>query len=330
LWLVDRVVRAYRSSRGCRVIEFKPIDCGVAGHVVRLRVRAAGAVDRFVAGQYVFLNVAELSLYEWHPFTIASIAARTPGELEFLIKSSGYATWTSRLYGMANAHIMRSQDGEHAPGELRRVSDHGDNDNFKAPPAITLSIDGPYGGQLEMSRYQTVLLLAGGIGITPIKSHFDTIRAAHRHAHAVNSPMSPELNRSAFSPTSPSSRCPSRVHLMWVLRDPSLVSLLRESLDEATGPGTPFTVRLFLSDRGQWEAEQRDLKPDSNNDLPRSISQLIVRHRPDLDAELDKGLAHIDGSSTLLFVCGPDSMVADARVVAARHGWDFHHETFEL
>lgn len=116
-------------------------------HQVIVAEKAGSDVHRFVlspinkgieyrAGQYAFIRFIDSSLpKESHPFSIVS----SSGDLEFLIKESG--DFTSRL-------------SEAKAGDI-------------------VSVDGPYGNffkENEINGDKPVVLLAGGIGITPFLS----------------------------------------------------------------------------------------------------------------------------------------------------------------
>ncbi|KAL6065049.1 Ferric reductase [Balamuthia mandrillaris] len=141
-WFVDRCIRAYRSATAAEIISAIHHDLGGVGRVVSLRLRAPFA---YRPGHYCFINVSQLSLFQWHPFTIAGA---DKNEVELHIKVMGEATFTSRL-----ADAVR--DGL----------------------TLTVNVDGPYGLPIEFGRYQQICLVAGGIGITPCKAIIEALAA---------------------------------------------------------------------------------------------------------------------------------------------------------
>ncbi|KAF0774407.1 hypothetical protein AaE_001893 [Aphanomyces astaci] len=94
----------------------------------------------FQPGMYLYLKVPELSTFEWHPFTISS--APEDELLTLHIRVAG--DWTSAL------HNRLKQQGI---------------------PLPSVAIDGPVGApSMEYANYSTVVLIGGGIGVTPFAS----------------------------------------------------------------------------------------------------------------------------------------------------------------
>ena len=115
----------------------KVFEAGKDAYAVILDQRK-GEVFDYIPGQFAFLSFisGELSREE-HPFTISSTPTR-PSNLHITIRCSG--DWTGLI------------------GRLR--------------PGDKAVINGPYGlfSQLVNSRYRELIMIAGGIGITPMLS----------------------------------------------------------------------------------------------------------------------------------------------------------------
>ncbi|ETV78069.1 hypothetical protein H257_08280 [Aphanomyces astaci] len=94
----------------------------------------------FQPGMYLYLKVPELSTFEWHPFTISS--APEDEVLTLHIRVAG--DWTSALHNRLKQHAI---------------------------PLPSVAIDGPVGApSMEYANYSTVVLIGGGIGVTPFAS----------------------------------------------------------------------------------------------------------------------------------------------------------------
>ena len=91
-------------------------------------------------GQYIFLSVPEISLFEWHPFSVSSSPLQSVVTLH--IRKAG--TWTTALYELA----QKKQQ-------------------------VSILFEGPYGSvavDLMSNRYKMVILFSGGIGVTPMQA----------------------------------------------------------------------------------------------------------------------------------------------------------------
>jgi predicted ferric reductase len=138
-------------------------------------------------GQYVFINIPEIDLNEWHPFTVSS--APVDGVTTHHIKSMGDTEWTGKLYTMA-----QEMDSLQKWEKAERLA------NMRA------AIDGPYGVPLRVANYTHLLLVAGGIGVTPLIAVFRQL-----YLQATNSakPVNSHLRS---------------VRLVWIMRSPSEIA----------------------------------------------------------------------------------------------------------
>ncbi|XP_063676266.1 cytochrome b-245 heavy chain-like [Bolinopsis microptera] len=103
------------------------------------------------AGQYVFLQCSELSIFEWHPFTLTT--APEEDYLSVHIRKSG--DWTASLLKAVAGHSKDKTTKEGKRAEL----------NFK------IAVDGPYGTPSDdIFKYKTTVSIGAGVGVTPYAS----------------------------------------------------------------------------------------------------------------------------------------------------------------
>merc|ERR1712166_1291279 len=145
LYFVDRLIR---HSRGCKVVGGLSVTAqgriDSAHAITRLEIQTLdGLAPMFEAGQYGFINVPEISALQWHPFTISS--APCEEKLQFNIKTMGSGTWTESLHQLASS----CQHLEMLP---------------------QVNYDGPYGLGLDWQQYERIILVVGGVGVTPALS----------------------------------------------------------------------------------------------------------------------------------------------------------------
>lgn len=278
LYLVDRYLRfakaAVVASTDFELVSASCLDSvGVddaAATVVRLEYRTEHLQHE--AGQLAWIHVAEVSLLEWHPFTLSS----SPGDATRThhIKVRGdEGSWTRRL---ADVVRQRGADG------------------------LTLSVDGPYGTPPGLRRYDRVLFVAGGIGVTPIASILAELLAS-------------EDDNEIFA-----------ARLLWIAKSRRLFDIFADRLRLADLVARTGAVGLSASLFETAAAADIDKANASANE----DGLRVARGRPDLDAEF-RAFAP-DSDDVLCFVCGPPELVDAASRAAFRHGVDFHAETFEL
>lgn len=90
----------------------------------------------YSAGQYVLLQVPQISFFQWHPFTISSCRSNT---LQVHIKLEG--DWTTKLRDLDTSKNIR------------------------------VGIDGPFGAPAQrFYDYDHSIIIGGGIGITPFSA----------------------------------------------------------------------------------------------------------------------------------------------------------------
>jgi len=98
---------------------------------------------KYKAGQYVFVNVPSVSHLQWHPYSLTSGPNANPGEVFFHLKEAGEAedSWTRKVVEAGRA------------GQL------------------DMRIDAFYGDYSEeLAHKKAVVLVGGGIGVTPMIS----------------------------------------------------------------------------------------------------------------------------------------------------------------
>ena len=174
---------------------------------------------QFRCGDYVFINIPEISKFEWHPFTISS-----PPELQGLfslhIRAAG--GWTKALHrrlarpqpSKAQLRNKVSPESEAGLGEVR----------------LRVLIDGPHSAPSStVFSSEHAVLVATGIGVTPFASILQSLLQRVRTGQSTG-----QLRRLDF---------------IWVNREyRSLQWFLLLLRDLETSVSTNFlTVQLFVT-----------------------------------------------------------------------------------
>jgi NAD(P)H-flavin reductase len=121
---------------------------------------------RWRPGQYVYLRMPGISVFENHPFTIASLCSEDfPSEY-----GEGYRDMV----------LVFRPFGGFTRKVLNNALDHGPWHTYRA------FVDGPYGGmQRRIEAFDDVVLIAGGSGITAIVSQLLSLIKKMRDGKAV-------------------------------------------------------------------------------------------------------------------------------------------------
>ncbi|XP_071701176.1 ferric reduction oxidase 7, chloroplastic-like isoform X2 [Rutidosis leptorrhynchoides] len=146
LFMLDRFLRFFQSRKTVDILSAKCLPSGTVELVISkppgLRYNALG---------WVFIQIRELSWLQWHPFSVSSSPLDGDNHLAVLIKVLG--DWTEKLKGR-----ISSVTGD------KSVTDSLLQPNF----ALKASIEGPYGHESPyFLTYENLILVAGGIGISP-------------------------------------------------------------------------------------------------------------------------------------------------------------------
>ncbi|OSX73467.1 hypothetical protein BU14_0346s0019 [Porphyra umbilicalis] len=151
LYVMDRGLRWAQTHKG--VVSLRPDDPAamrmVSPSIARL---ALPRVFTWSPGQYAELRVPSLSRTEWHPFTIAS--APHEEHMVFFVKGGG--NWTSGLCDAVREAAAAAASGA-SVGAAAAAATH-----------IEVHVRGPFGAPAQHTgQYSRVLLIAGGVGVTP-------------------------------------------------------------------------------------------------------------------------------------------------------------------
>lgn len=134
-------------------------------------------------GSYFFICYDEITKFEWHPLSLIS---QDQGNLLFCIKDMGHNTWSNKLKKY-------------------------DNKNYDNMNIInrTVYIQGPYGHlnlNYEKNNYKYILIIAGGIGITPMIPILNDINSLYNNYKLTNM---------------------KKIYVIWVVKHSSLIIPLK-------------------------------------------------------------------------------------------------------
>ncbi|MCJ1409773.1 hypothetical protein MMC19_003856 [Ptychographa xylographoides] len=171
-------------------------------------------------GQFVYLRMPGISVFENHPFTVASLCSDDfPSEYgeeyrDMIIVFRPFGGFTRKV---VNAGL------ENGPWQTYRAF-----------------IDGPYGGmQRELAAFDTVILFAGGSGITAIVSQLLDLIKKMRDGRAVT----------------------KQVHVVWALKRPETMEWFKEELRICRQFAPPDSVQcqFFVTTAKRYDPQATQL-----------------------------------------------------------------------
>jgi len=348
LYLLDRMIRFFRSRRSWQFVSTRVLANGMDGQVTELVLRYPGF--RFNAGDYCFIRIPAVSMLEWHPFSISSgPSPRDDGRLRFHCLDMGRGTWTGRLAAL-------TKKGQALHDDI---------------PAFTkIEVDGPHGKlTMPIDKYPVIILAAGGVGVTPILSVLEDLynrRHQMPHLSAVHFIWA-SRHHEAFTEWFPDflkhihSEKESKfyLHLYWTdrkNRPPHLIpvpvssaSLKNRNVLAATQtmgefqPGSvsgPQPPKAAVRNGGGGAEGESLLSTGGRSDHLykledplADVSELPIdrMHRPDYATLFDVFSRNADSHQEVcVLACGPKDMIEAAQNAALERGFAFHKETYFL
>eukprot|EP00475_Leptophrys_vorax_P041730 TRINITY_DN78775_c0_g1_i1.p1 TRINITY_DN78775_c0_g1~~TRINITY_DN78775_c0_g1_i1.p1 ORF type:complete len:982 (+),score=244.37 TRINITY_DN78775_c0_g1_i1:113-2947(+) len=270
---LDRVLRLFWGAWPTKTVRIE-----VIGNAVRVTFKKHCA-GRYKVGQYVFLNFPSIEFLEWHPFTLAN----GPDEehLEVLIK--GLGDHTKKMIAAAQA----SQQ-------------------------VWIRVDGPYGKwPFNFTRFKGVVLVAGGVGVTPSMALIRHVFNINRNGADVDTRL-------------------TDVFFVWSAKNEREFEWYQEMLVEA------MKRSALKSDKYPTLHVYAHITQPSGEGF--ALPEFVRSGRPNLDevfSRVDQLAAPAEQLRVAVVACGPALMVNDAwdqtvKRTGGNRRFDFHHETFEF
>jgi len=291
----------------------------VSGDVTRVDIWFS-SVFHWKPSQHVFLRFNDISALDNHPFTIATAES---------VSNSG-----SHLVFLPRAHA----------GFTRKLLSYTQDHSSMGDKAVTTPvwIDGPYGGLSHSlhHRYDTLILLAGGTGITACFSWIqDIVLGIHKQDSVYRI---------------------KRVVLVWAMKTPDAVQWLAdefrnlaETKERVNQASLEIRVHITggkrISNKGDsnqpYDSHASTAKEGETNVDTTPVDENIVSSSPlsyvtDLGATVHTGRPNMSsvlqdfvrqGERTMVIGCGPDTFRADlGNAVATAQSMVFKGEIVEL
>ncbi|OJJ49103.1 hypothetical protein ASPZODRAFT_150040 [Penicilliopsis zonata CBS 506.65] len=302
LYLAERLYREIRARRETEIIKVirHPYDA--------MEIQFSKPSFRYKAGQWLFLQVPEVSNTQWHPFTITSC----PFDPYVSVHVRQVGDFTRALGDALGCGPAQAKDleGLDPMGMYEIALQNGQ----KMPK---LRIDGPYGAPAEdVFENEIAIIIGTGIGVTPWASILKNIW------HLRSSPNPPRRLR--------------RVEFIWVCKDTTsfewfqslLSSLEAQSLSMAeTQGGSEFlrihtyltqrldpdtTANIYLNSAGQDVDPLTELRSGTNFGRP-NFKRLFAAMRDGLLTQAYMTGLNKSKSEVGVYFCGPNAAARQIR-----------------
>ncbi|XP_027123612.1 ferric reduction oxidase 8, mitochondrial-like isoform X2 [Coffea arabica] len=151
-----------------RVIQSRPKTCILSARVFPCRaIELTLPKDpklTYTPASIIFVKIPRISELQWHSFSITSSSSVDHHTMSVIIKSEGW--WTNALYNLVSAKPDREADQR---------------------KCLPIAVEGPYGSaSADFLSYDSLLLVAGGIGITPFLSILQEIASARSNGRRIH------------------------------------------------------------------------------------------------------------------------------------------------
>ena len=295
-WLVDVVIRymlVRKNKKRVEIAEITQIQPSL------VKICFPNNNFHYKAGQYVFLCVPELTMWEWHPFSLSS----SPNEKNVSLHVRVLGDWTKRLYELSG--------------------------NREA--CTKLWIDGPYGNctlNIDSEQYKLFILISGGIGITPLQSVCNQLIYEHIRGRILKKILFIWSVKDKFLYDSVSEN-----------PDAFYVKKLPRNLPYAFQPDVLIKhEHENVLDSFFHLTNVRNEKDFNKANIDPMHQKLLKFGRPNLPSYFDKikKLAKDQNESKVaILTCGPEPMMIEARKLCREYSgdgiqFDFHEETFNF
>ncbi|KAK0722876.1 ferric reductase like transmembrane component-domain-containing protein [Lasiosphaeria miniovina] len=292
LWVVDRVARLIRLGyRNIGAGGTRTLVEALPGGACRVTVTMARPWE-FKPGQHAYLYMPSVGYWQSHPFTVAwsdetdaasgeklpmdrqDVLSVKKTTVSFIIR--GRTGFTGALYTKASASV----DGKFS---------------------TKCFVEGPYRGSHRLHSYGTVMLFAGGIGITQAVPHVRDLVAGYSNGTAAT----------------------RKIVLVWIIQTPEHLEWIRPWMTEILAMEKRrevLRIMLFVS------------RPRSTKEIhsPSSTVQMFPG-RPNIDRLLGMEVENQIGTLAVT-VCGPGALSDDVRSAARNRQYqgsvDFVEEAF--
>ena len=223
-------------------------------------------------GCYFFLCFyKDISQFQWHPLSMVSNNNNT---LVFCVKNNGPNSWSGRLKN------------------ITKIERHNLLINRK------VYLQGPYGNitiDYKKNIYENIIIISGGIGITPMISKLEDINNLYNWNKIDN------INK---------------VYFVWILNNISLISTFEKYFRHLNNK--IFDITIFITNNNIDTCEEN---------ITSNLFSIIYK-KPDIVKIINKFAENIDNSKIAVINCGPNNLHIQIKNICQKLNIDISSEVF--
>ncbi|KZT35208.1 hypothetical protein SISSUDRAFT_1064674 [Sistotremastrum suecicum HHB10207 ss-3] len=233
------------------------------------------------AGQYIFLSCPDVSYFQWHPFTLTS----APEE--------DYISVHIRVVGDFTGAFAKALGCDFDSKESKETKIVGTRENPPLNRTLPrVMVDGPFGSASEdFLKYEAVLLVGAGIGVTPFASILKSIW------YRMNN----------FNDSKPTRL--SKVYFTWVIRDFGTAEWFHSLLHAIEEQDTQnrIEINIYLTAKIKEDDMTNIMVSDVGAEKDAITSLRAPTHfgRPNWDRIFPSIAEHHPDTDVGVFFCGP-------------------------
>ena len=174
-WVLDLLIRFFLVMR----FKFRTAKTELfvlPGSLVRVEITPKpGKRFRFKSGQYVFICIPRANIWEFHPISISN----TGFDRKIVLHFKKVGRWTKKVHALIEKQGQKIEHQQNADFKSSKIMDQIESGTRLE---TTVFINGPYGNprvDIDSPRYKLVVLIAGGIGVTPMQSIYNELLIQH-------------------------------------------------------------------------------------------------------------------------------------------------------
>ena len=234
-------------------------------------------IKTFPGCYYFVCFYKDISRFEWHPLSMVAYENDT---IVFCAKNVGQHSWTNRLFNVVNNKIDILTNRK-------------------------IYIQGPYGHisvNYKNDTYETIIIIAGGIGITPMISILQDINDLYENKKLLRL---------------------KKVYFYWIISHISLYDAFKKYFKDLNK--NIFEVKIYTTKKftlNEFEIDYYSSSIENNNE---SIS--FINNKPNITYILNMIFSK-NNKNTVILTCGPSKLTDEIFMVANRFNINISVELF--